>query len=138
MSTLSYKPLRSCIFQTSRKTSTVQCFPLLATHHDSFRFQRPIKHNDKWRNVRANTAAWLGDIAAALDEPLPPWTLDQIAGLVFAGLLIAFYFSAKEIDTLVARNQRKQLGLCEHCGGLYEPSSCPHAKCPERTNTSTS
>ncbi len=68
---------------------------------------------------------------AALDSA-PEWTLDQIAGLVFGGLLVALYFSSKLIDDYAAAAQRKQLGLCEKCGGLYDGSSCPERNCPEK------
>lgn len=73
----------------------------------------------------------LAQLAAALDEA-PAWTLDQAVGLVFGGLLVVFYVSATQIDIFIARNQRKQLGLCEECGGLYESGSCPLAKCPSK------
>jgi hypothetical protein len=65
---------------------------------------------------------------AALDEA-PAWTLDQAAGLVFAALLVAFYTSATQVDVFVARAQRRQLGLCEECGGLYDAATCTQAKC---------
>ncbi len=72
---------------------------------------------------------------AALDSA-PEWTLDQIAGLVFGGLLVALYFSSKFIDDYAAASQRKQLGLCEKCGGLYDGSSCPERNCPEKARRS--
>lgn len=72
----------------------------------------------------------LADLAAA--DEAPPWTLDQIAGLVFAGLLVALYFSSTQIDAIVARSQRRQLGLCEECGGLYDPATCQQKKCPSK------
>ncbi|KAL6783669.1 hypothetical protein ACKKBF_B05375 [Auxenochlorella protothecoides x Auxenochlorella symbiontica] len=69
-------------------------------------------------------------VLAAMDSS-PPWTLDQIAGLVFAGFLIVLYFSAGAVDKLVARAQRRSLGLCEECGGVYLPETCPMGKsCP--------
>lgn len=69
-------------------------------------------------------------VLAAMDSS-PPWTLDQIAGLMFAGFLIVLYFSAGTVDKLVARAQRRSLGLCEECGGVYLPESCPMEKaCP--------
>lgn len=72
----------------------------------------------------------LADLAAA--DEAPPWTLDQIAGLVFAGLLVALYFSSTQIDAIVARSQRRQLGLCEECGGLFDPASCQQKNCPSK------
>ena len=69
------------------------------------------------------------DLAAAVDEA-PAWTLDQIAGLVFGGLLVAFYFSSQFIDKYVAKSQRRQLGLCEECGGVYSAETCQKSNCP--------
>lgn len=63
-------------------------------------------------------------------DTAPAWTLDQIAGLVFGGLLVAFYFSSQVIDKAVARSQRRELGLCEECGGVYEAATCQKANCP--------
>lgn len=71
------------------------------------------------------------DLAVALDEP-PAWTLDQIAGLVFGGLLVAFYFSSQIIDKAVAKAQRRQLGLCEECGGVYSAATCQKTNCPQK------
>lgn len=72
----------------------------------------------------------VADLAAA--DEAPPWTLDQIAGLVFAGLLVALYFSSTQIDAIVARSQRKQLELCEECGGLYDAATCQQKNCPSK------
>ena len=91
----------------------------------------------------------------------PPWTLDQVAGLAFGvsgacafvgpvlpecmmvhptplpmhvqGILLASVFLATRVDRVVARAQRRELGLCEECGGLYEPGSCREANCPMRS-----
>ena len=62
----------------------------------------------------------------------PEWTLDQIAGLFIGVLLAATFFFARKIDELVARSQRRELGLCELCGGLNDASQCTEAKCPLR------
>lgn len=69
---------------------------------------------------------------AALDSA-PEWTLDQIAGLVFASLLVALYFSSKMIDEYVASSQRRELGICEKCGGLNAQSTCEEKECPYNT-----
>lgn len=69
------------------------------------------------------------EVAATLDTA-PVWTLDQIAGLVFGGLLVAFYFSSQFIDKYVARSQRRQLGLCEECGGVNDAATCQSRTCP--------
>ncbi len=39
---------------------------------------------------------------------------------------------AKQIDVWVARQQRKQLGLCEQCGGIYEAATCQQKSCPSK------
>lgn len=46
-------------------------------------------------------------------------------------LLLAVYF-AKQVDVIVARSQRKELGLCEECGGLFDPATCEEWRCPQR------
>ena len=66
-----------------------------------------------------------------IDEA-PAWTLDQIVGLVFGGLLLALYLSASQVDRFVARAQRRELGLCEECGGLNDAASCAEMACPAR------
>lgn len=68
---------------------------------------------------------------AALDSA-PEWTLDQIAGLVFASMLVALYFSSKLIDKYVASSQRNELGICWKCGGLNDPNDCKEQECPIR------
>ena len=62
----------------------------------------------------------------------PEWTLDQIAGLAIGALLAATFLFAGKIDEFVARSQRRQLGLCEECGGLYDAADCTQARCPSR------
>jgi len=79
--------------------------------------------------VAVNQHEVFGELAAAMDQA-PAWTLDQIAGLVFGGVLVAFYFTSQQIDELVAAGQRRHLGLCERCGGLYESSTCRQKDCP--------
>ncbi|PNH06819.1 hypothetical protein TSOC_006761 [Tetrabaena socialis] len=63
-------------------------------------------------------------------DVMPVWTLDQIAGLAFGVVMIAFVASARQVDVIVAKAQRRQLGLCEECGGVYEPGTCPQKECP--------
>lgn len=76
--------------------------------------------------------ARLSQLAVSAYSGSPEWTLDQIAGL-FIGVLLAatFYFSSK-IDEVVARSQRRELGLCELCGGLNDAALCEEGKCPQR------
>ncbi len=52
-----------------------------------------------------------------------PWLCAQ-------GVMLASVLSARQVDQFVARRQRQQLGLCEECGGLYDPASCAQGKCP--------
>ncbi|KAL4418778.1 hypothetical protein ABPG77_001645 [Micractinium sp. CCAP 211/92] len=66
-----------------------------------------------------------------MDEA-PAWTLDQAVGLVFGALLLLLYLSSTQVDKFVARQQRRQLGLCEECGGLYDPATCQQQGCPSR------
>ena len=70
---------------------------------------------------------------SALDAA-PEWTLDQIAGLVFGGFLVALYFSSKFIDEYVAVSQRRQLGICEKCGGMNDRDRCAETDCPQRSS----
>ncbi len=69
--------------------------------------------------------------ACPVDEA-PAWTLDQSVGLVFFFLLIGLYLSSSTLDKFVAKAQRRQLGLCEECGGLYDPTTCTEKSCPSR------
>lgn len=66
------------------------------------------------------------------DEYNPEWTLDQAVGLVFGFLLLGLYLSSSQLDRFVARTQRRQLGLCEECGGLYDPQTCTQQGCPSK------
>jgi len=63
---------------------------------------------------------------------MPTWTLDQIAGLAFGFVMLAFVASSKQVDVFVARAQRRQLGICEECGGVYDPATCQQAGCPSK------
>jgi hypothetical protein len=48
------------------------------------------------------------------------------------GVMVAFFAGAPQVDIWVAKQQRRQLGLCERCGGVNEPGSCREAACPLR------
>ncbi|CAK0785846.1 hypothetical protein CVIRNUC_009058 [Coccomyxa viridis] len=65
-------------------------------------------------------------------ESQPAWTLDQLAGIAFGGIMVASVFFASKVDDVVARSQRRELGLCEECGGLYNVDLCAAGKCPSR------
>eukprot|EP00877_Chromochloris_zofingiensis_P009170 jgi/Chrzof1/4506/Cz14g16015.t1 len=74
--------------------------------------------------------------AGAMDV-MPAWTLDQIAGLAFGVVMVAFVMGAKQVDVWVAAQQRRQLGLCQQCGGLYDASTCQQGSCPSRQQADT-
>ncbi len=40
--------------------------------------------------------------------------------------------SAKQVDVFVAKAQRRQLGLCEECGGVFDPATCKQEGCPSK------
>lgn len=46
--------------------------------------------------------------------------------------MLAFILGANQVDVWVAKQQRRQLGLCERCGGVNEAASCGVADCPMR------
>ncbi|GIL48882.1 hypothetical protein Vafri_5305 [Volvox africanus] len=73
--------------------------------------------------------------AGAMDA-MPTWTLDQIAGLMFGAVMIAAILSARQVDAMVAKAQRRQLGLCEECGGVFEPGNCKQQNCPAKRKIS--
>jgi hypothetical protein len=51
--------------------------------------------------------------------------------------MVVFYFGSQQIDVVIARQQRKQLGLCEGCGGLHDPATCAQDKCPMKGRASS-
>jgi hypothetical protein len=53
-------------------------------------------------------------------------------------VMLASVLSAKSVDEWVARAQRQQLGLCERCGGLYDPATCTEGQCPLKAGSRTS
>ncbi len=46
------------------------------------------------------------------------------------GVMLASVLLATKVDVFIARAQRRDLGLCEECGGLNEPETCDSVKCP--------
>jgi len=50
--------------------------------------------------------------------------------LAVQALMLAAVLGAKQLDVFVARQQRRQLGLCEECGGIFDPSRCTEQQCP--------
>lgn len=46
------------------------------------------------------------------------------------GIMLASVLLATKVDVFIARAQRRDLGLCEECGGLNEPETCDNGKCP--------
>jgi hypothetical protein len=59
-----------------------------------------------------------------------------ISLLLLQVLMVLCYFGAQLIDVIIAKQQRRQLGLCEECGGLYSADSCKQDKCPLRAKAS--
>jgi len=69
---------------------------------------------------------------ALIPDAAPAWTLDQLAGLVFAGGMLASFALAGRVDAALARGQRREIGLCEACGGVNEAATCGERNCPLR------
>jgi len=46
--------------------------------------------------------------------------------------MVASVFFASKVDDIVAKSQRRELGLCEKCGGLYSPDLCKEGNCPSK------
>lgn len=46
--------------------------------------------------------------------------------------MLASVLLATKVDLFIARAQRRDLGLCEDCGGLNDPDLCKAGKCPDR------
>ena len=44
--------------------------------------------------------------------------------------MLASVLLATKVDVYIARAQRRDLGLCEYCGGIYEPEQCNAGECP--------
>ena len=53
-------------------------------------------------------------------------------------VMLASVYVAYKADALVARQQRRELGLCEACGGLNDPATCHEAGCPSRHSSGRS
>jgi acid phosphatase family membrane protein YuiD len=51
-------------------------------------------------------------------------------------LMVVCYFAAQQIDVIIAKQQRRQLGLCEECGGMYSADSCKQGNCPMKAKAS--
>ncbi|KAK9821124.1 hypothetical protein WJX81_002100 [Elliptochloris bilobata] len=90
---------------------------------------RPQRRHSEGARVRQ---LWSRMAPRAAITDTPPWTLDQIAGLAFGAVMLASVYVAYKADVVVARQQRRELGLCEACGGLNEPETCRDAGCPRQ------
>jgi hypothetical protein len=63
----------------------------------------------------------------------PPPPTPHLPNLAPAqALMLGFLFGAPQVDVWVARAQRRQLGLCERCGGVNDAGTCGDAACPMR------
>lgn len=70
-------------------------------------------------------------------DGMPAWTLDQIAGLAFGGVMLGAVLASRQVDEWVARAQRRGLGVCERCGGANGDrvsGGCAEAGCPLRAS----
>jgi hypothetical protein len=136
-----YSLLKEHQFMNNLSTvcSAASGYPRLRTRRDSGpRAMICILHRTPYLDHNINrlriTRTRVCDVynIAALDSA-PEWTLDQIAGLVFASLLVTLYFSSKIVDEYVASSQRIELGICQKCGGLKDKKTCQEKECPFRT-----
>ena len=51
-------------------------------------------------------------------------------------ILLASVLLAYKVDEAFARSQRRQLGICEECGGINEASTCTEKRCPSLKSVS--
>jgi hypothetical protein len=45
------------------------------------------------------------------------------------GVMLASVLSYRQVDVFIAKQQRKHLGLCQECGGLYDAPTCTQKNC---------
>ncbi|KAL0036060.1 hypothetical protein WJX79_000240 [Trebouxia sp. C0005] len=127
----------------TRESFAAQCFcPAVPAHQPELKQLSRRQHRDQILRKRVHSsfksrqllvhrpALPVTLLSIALTEESPAWTLDQIAGLVFGGIMLASVLLATKVDVFIARAQRRDLGLCEECGGLNEPETCDSGKCP--------
>ena len=57
-------------------------------------------------------------VCRATPFQLDAWDANEIAGLIFGASLVLLAAASPFFDDVVAREQRRELGLCEVCGGL--------------------
>lgn len=60
---------------------------------------------------------------------------DIIFFFLFQGVLVVAYYSSGVVDAYIARSQRRDLGICEECGGLNDPDTCSQAACPSNLDS---
>ncbi len=48
------------------------------------------------------------------------------------GFLLVTITLALQVDVVVAKAQRRDLGICETCGGVYNPDECARGNCPKK------
>lgn len=46
------------------------------------------------------------------------------------GFLLATITLSLQVDKVVAKAQRRELGICESCGGIYDADQCARGSCP--------
>lgn len=49
---------------------------------------------------------------------LAVWSANELVGLVAGGVLLGTAAAATRVDAFVAGSQRRELGLCDVCGGV--------------------
>jgi hypothetical protein len=75
--------------------------------------------------------------ACETTEPCnPACQLACAAAVWLQVLMVVCYFGAQQVDVIIAKQQRRQLGLCEECGGLYSVDSCKQGNCPMKAKAS--
>ena len=70
------------------------------------------------RIVTYSPEAHKSTVCRATPFQLDAWDANEIAGLIFGASLVLLAAVSPFFDDVVAREQRRELGLCEVCGGL--------------------
>jgi len=70
------------------------------------------------RIVTYKPEAHKSTVCRATPFQLDAWDANEIAGLIFGASLVLLAAASPFFDDVVAREQRRELGLCEVCGGL--------------------
>merc|ERR1711862_592106 len=71
-----------------------------------------------------NEISQRGLCVARLSPSEPSWTLDQLIGIIYSGIVFFAYIFNDKIDYFVAERQRLKLGICKKCGGQNSFTTC--------------